>query len=109
MYYLTLILAISFEIASTMLMRKNDGFTNFWPSILTVVLYASSIFFASIAVKGLQVGIVYAIWSSVSMVSVPVIAYFVYGEILDKPSLFGIALILSGVMVINIFGNVKAT
>lgn len=50
-------------------------------------------------------GIAYAIWSGVGVVLISVVAWLLYGQRLDLPALIGMGLIISGVMVINLFSN----
>ena len=53
-------------------------------------------------------GIGYAIWSGTGIVLIALIAYFVHGQTLDLPALIGMALILAGVLVINVFSRAAA-
>ena len=75
------------------------------PSIIVAVGYAIAFFLLSVTVKTMPVGIVYAIWSGAGIVLVAGIGYFAYGQKLDLPAVAGIALILSGVLVVNLFSN----
>ena len=53
----------------------------------------------------IPVGIAYAIWSGVGVVLISIVAWLLYGQKLDLPALIGMGLIISGVMVINLFSN----
>ncbi|WP_411812770.1 SMR family transporter [Chryseobacterium scophthalmum] len=53
----------------------------------------------------LPIGIAYAIWSAVGIVLISLVGYFVYKQTLDLPAILGIALIIIGVVIINIFSK----
>ena len=50
-------------------------------------------------------GLVYAIWSGVGIVLTAIVAYFAFGQKIDTAGLIGMALIISGVLVINLFSQ----
>jgi len=59
----------------------------------------------AISMRVLPVGIMYAIWSGMGIVLVSIIGWLVYKQALDLPSIIGMALIISGVIVINLFSK----
>jgi multidrug transporter EmrE-like cation transporter len=101
-------IAIVGEVIATSFLRASEGFTQTVPSIVVVVGYGVTFYFFSLALQTIPVGIGYAIWSGVGIVLVSIIAYFVYGQVLDLPALIGIGLILAGVLVINLFSQSSA-
>ena len=56
-------------------------------------------------IKVIPIGISYAIWAGVGIVLVSVAALFLYQQRLDFPAIIGIALIVSGVVIINLFSK----
>ncbi|KQN69865.1 QacE family quaternary ammonium compound efflux SMR transporter [Devosia sp. BK] len=100
-----LAIAIVGEVIATSFLRASMGFTQLVPSIVVVVGYCITFYFFSLALQTIPVGIGYAIWSGVGIILVSIIAYFAYGQSLDLPALIGIGLILSGVLVINLFSH----
>ncbi|KQT45981.1 hypothetical protein ASG47_13645 [Devosia sp. Leaf420] len=100
-----LAIAIMGEVIATSFLRASMGFTQLVPSIVVVVGYCITFYFFSLALQTIPVGIGYAIWSGVGIILVSIIAYFAYGQSLDLPALIGIGLILSGVLVINLFSH----
>jgi len=105
MGYLYLLIAIVGEVVATSFLRAANGFTVLVPSIVTVVGYCFTFYFFSLALQTIPVGIGYAIWSGVGIVLISVIAFFIYHQTLDLPALIGMGLILSGVLVINLFSQ----
>lgn len=55
--------------------------------------------------KAIPTGIVYAIWSGVGIVLISLIGFFVFKQSLDWAAIIGIALIMAGVLVINLFSR----
>ena len=100
-----LAIAIIGEVIATSFLRASAGFTQLVPSIVVVVGYCVTFYFFSLALQTIPVGIGYAIWSGVGIILVSVIAFFAYGQTLDLPALIGIGLILTGVLVINLFSQ----
>lgn len=103
--WLYLVVAIISEVAATSALKSADGFTRFWPSTIVVLGYASAFYFLSLTLKFIPVGIVYAIWSGAGTALIALIAWLFMGQKLDLPATVGILLIVSGVIVINVFSK----
>ena len=106
--YITLALAILFEVIATSCLKASDGFTRLWPSVATVIGYAASFYFLSITLKTIPTGIAYAIWSGVGVVLISLIGWIVFKQALDAAAILGMVLIVAGVLVINLFSKVGA-
>jgi small multidrug resistance pump len=59
----------------------------------------------ALALKFMPVGIVYAIWSGLGIVFIAAIGYLVFQQRLDLPAVFGMGLIISGILIIHLFSN----
>lgn len=103
MSYAILLVAILAEVIATSALKQSDGFTRPWPTLVTVAGYAVAFYFLSLALRTLPTGIAYAIWSGVGIVLVTAIAWVWHGQRLDAPALIGMALIVAGVLVMNLF------
>ncbi|MNU13296.1 Multidrug transporter EmrE [compost metagenome] len=66
---------------------------------------SASFYLLTHAIKVIPIGIAYAIWSAVGIVLISLVGYFVYKQTLDLPAILGIALIIIGVVIINIFSK----
>jgi len=97
--------AIALEVAATAAMKSSDGFTKLLPSIICAVGYCISFYLLSQALKTVPTGIAYAIWSGVGIVLISTIAWLFYGQKLDAGALAGMAMIIGGVVVINLFSK----
>jgi small multidrug resistance pump len=107
MYWLILAVAIVAEVIATSALKLSDGFTRLWPSMLVVVGYGTAIYLLSLTLKVIPVGIVYAIWSGVGIVLIAIAATLFLGQRLDASAMIGMALIVSGVVVIHLFSQVS--
>ena len=104
-HWVYLITAIVSEVIATSALKASTGFTKPLPSVVVVIGYLVSFYFLSLTLKTIPVGIAYAIWSGVGVVLISVVAWLLYGQRFDLPALIGMGLIISGVMVINLFSN----
>ena len=104
-HWVYLISAIVSEVIATSALKASTGFSKPLPSVVVVIGYLVSFYFLSLTLKTIPVGIAYAIWSGVGVVLISVVAWLLYGQRLDLPALIGMGLIISGVMVINLFSN----
>ncbi len=103
--WLYLLVAISAEIGATSALKASEGFTRLTPSVLVVLGYGVAFYFLSLTLDTIPVGISYAIWSGVGIVFIYVIGWRFFDQSLDAPAIFGIALIISGVAVINLLSK----
>lgn len=97
--------AIACEVVATTLLKTSNGFSRLWPSVGTVLGYAVSFYLLSLTLRTVPTGIAYAIWSGVGVVLISLAAWAVHGQKLDGAAVAGIALIVSGVLVINLFSK----
>ncbi|GAA2276467.1 QacE family quaternary ammonium compound efflux SMR transporter [Streptomyces ruber] len=104
MTYLLLFGAIAAEVIATTSMKFSEGFSKLWPSVLTAVGYVVSFYLLAQALKSMSIGTAYAIWSGVGTATVAVIGLLAFGEALTAAKVAGIALIIIGVVVLNLGG-----
>ena len=105
MNYIYLIVAVALEVIATSALKETNGFTRLWPSVIALAGYACAFYFLSLVLRQVPVGIVYAIWCGAGIVFITGIASIWFRQTLDLPALFGIGLIMAGVMVINLFSK----
>jgi small multidrug resistance pump len=103
--WLFLSIAIISEVVATSALKSSNGFSQFWPSLVVIAGYAAAFFFLSLTLRTIPVGVAYAIWSGVGIVLITVIGWLVLGQALDPPAIAGLALIIIGVIVLNVFSK----
>lgn len=105
MQWFLLSVAIVAEVIATSLLKSTEGFTRLWPSVTVVVCYETAFILLSLSLKRIPVGIVYAVWSGLGVALVTLIAWLFLGQVLDAAGVVGVALILGGVVVLNLFSK----
>ena len=103
--YLPLGLAIVLEVVGTSLLQRSEQFSRLMPTIGMALCYLVSFYLLSVSLKSLPLGVAYAIWSACGVALVAVIGLVVFGQRLDLPAVLGLALIVAGVVVINVFSR----
>lgn len=108
MKYLFLGLAIGLEVIGSSFLAKSNGFTKLIPSIITIIAFSACFFFFSQALKAIPLGIAYAIWAGLGIVLTAIVSVLIFKHRLDGAAIFGMLLIVSGVVVINLFSKSAA-
>ena len=102
MHWLFLFAAITFEVSGTTCMKLSDGFTRLWPSIGVIVFYCLSVSSLTMAVKTIDISIAYAIWSAIGIAIIASIGALYFHETLTPSRLFFLAVIIVGVVGLNL-------
>ena len=105
MNYVYLFAAIVSEVIATSALKAAEGFSRFWPSVIVIVGYGLAFYCLSLTMRTIPIGIAYAIWSGVGIVLIALVGLLLYRQPLDAPALIGMALILAGVLIINVFSR----
>jgi small multidrug resistance pump len=100
--YVYLSIAIASEVTGTLALRSSRSFTVLLPSLIVLASYSLAFFMLSLALRSMYVGTAYAIWSGVGTAAVAVAGMFLFGERLTVRSTVGIALIITGVIVLEV-------
>ncbi|NDH93110.1 MAG: QacE family quaternary ammonium compound efflux SMR transporter [Planctomycetia bacterium] len=103
--WLALALAIVAEVVGTSFLKASQGFTRPLPVLAVVVGYGLSFYFLSLTLETIPIGIAYAVWSGAGLVLITVVGWLAYGQALDLPAFVGMGLILTGVLVLNLFSQ----
>ena len=105
MAWLMLSIAILAEVIGTVALKYADGFTKPIPSLVVVVGYGLAFFLLSKVVQTIPLAVSYAVWSGAGIALIGIIGWAFVGQRLDWAALTGIGLIISGVVVINLFSS----
>jgi small multidrug resistance pump len=105
MNWLYLAIAILSEVLATSALKASDGFTRLLPSIVVTIGYGSAFYFLSLTLRTIPIGVAYAVWSGVGVVLISLLGWVIYGQKLDFVAIFGIALIVLGVLILNLFSQ----
>lgn len=103
--WIYLAVAIVSETVATTALKASAGFTRPLPVVLVVAGYGLAFYFLSLTLRTIPLGVAYAVWSGVGIVLITAAGWLLYGQKLDAAALAGIALILAGVLVMNLFSQ----
>lgn len=106
--YFLLGIAIVAEVIATSALKASEGFSRLGPSLLVVAGYGVAFYCLSLVMKTIPIGIAYAIWSGVGVSLIALIGWLVLKQPLDLAAVIGIALIVSGVVVLQLFSSTAA-
>jgi small multidrug resistance pump len=104
-HYIYLIIAVAAETVGTTALQASQQFSKLMPSIIVLFAYGFSFYMMGLTLKHMPVGIVYAIWSGLGIVFIAAIGYLVFRQSLDLPAVFGMGLIITGILVIHLFSK----
>lgn len=104
MPYLFLTIAICAELLATSLLKYTEGFTRWGFTLGCLTSYGIAFYMLSIAVRDIPVGVAYALWSGLGTAAIVGIGAIFLGEPITLTKVVGIALIIAGVLVLNLTG-----
>ncbi len=104
-WYLTI--AIITEVLATSALKESQGFSRLVPSLLVIAGYGASFYFLSLVLQTIPIGVAYALWAGLGIVLITVVGAVMFDQKMDLPAILGIALIISGVVVLRVFSSIK--
>ena len=105
MEWLLLVVAIVAEVIGTTALKLTNGFERLWPWTVVVAGFCLALYLLSLTLETLPVGVVYAIWSGSGVALVTLVGRYFFGQVLDRPALIGIGMIVAGVLVLQLFSE----
>ena len=103
--YLFLALAVLLGVTSNSFAKSAEGFTLFFPSIVTGITIVACMCALSMVMKNIPMGITYASFAGLTIIATVVVGIIRFNQFPNLYSIIGLALIIAGVLVINLLGN----
>jgi small multidrug resistance pump len=103
--WIFLILAIISEVIGSTGLKASKGFTVFVPSVLVILGYGSAFYLLSLTLKTIPLNTAYAVWSGLGTALIAVVGWIFLSEPMNLVKAGGIALIIAGVVVLNLVGG----
>ena len=103
--YLFLALAVLLGVTSNSFAKSAEGFTLFFPSIVTGITIVACMCALSMVMKNIPMGIIYASFAGLTIIATVVVGVIRFNQVPNLYSIIGLALIIAGVLVINLLGN----
>ena len=102
-----LLLAILADVFSTFYSAKANGLVHKSDQAIALVLYLGSFACAAIALKYMQAGILYVLWSGIGVIATALLAKVYLGQHIDVAGWLGIGLISLGLVIIAQFSHIE--
>ena len=103
--YLFLFGAIFFEVVGTMLLPITQNFTKLIPTSILAICYLSAFYLLTFVVNKLPIAIVYSTWSGLGIFTIAILGYIFFKQNLSWQAIFGLFLIVIGVVLVNSFSS----
>ena len=103
--YIVLIFAVILGTAANGFAKGANGFTLLIPSLLTGITIVGCMFALSIVMKTIPVGITYASFAGLCIIATTIVGIYKYNQMPNLYTLIGLALIISGVLIVNLLGK----
>jgi len=103
--YLALGIAIVAEVIATTALKSSESFTRLVPSLISIAGYGVALYLLTVTMKSIPTGVTYAIWSGLGIVLISIAGFFVHQQKIDLWGMVGMALIIAGVVVLNLFSK----
>ena len=106
--YLFLALAVFLGVTSNSFAKSAEGFTLLVPSIITAITIVLCMFALSIVMKTIPMGITYASFAGLAIIATVVVGVIKYNQIPNLYTLIGLALIIAGVLMVNLLSDINS-
>ena len=103
--YIILILAVILGVTSNSFAKSAEGFTLLFPSIITGITIVACMYALSMVMKNIPMGITYASFAGLTIIATVIVGVIRFNQMPNLYSLIGLALIIAGVLIVNLFGN----
>ena len=100
-----LILAVILGVTSNSFAKTAEGFTLLFPSIVTGITIVACMYALSMVMKNIPMGITYASFAGLTIISTVIVGIIRFDQMPNFYSIIGLALIIIGVLVVNLLGN----
>lgn len=104
-HYVYLAASVICETIAMSALQASAQFTRLWPSLLVIAGFGGAFYFLTLTLKFMPVGITYALASGLGIIAVALAGLLLYGQRLDLAAVIGLALIIAGVVVINVLSE----
>ena len=103
--YLFLALAVFLGVTSNSFAKSAEGFTLLFPSVITGITIVACMYALSMVMKNIPMGITYASFAGLTIIATVIVGVIRFNQMPNLYSLIGLALIIAGVLMVNLLGN----
>ncbi len=106
--YIILIVAVALGTAANGFAKGAQGFTILIPSVLTAITIVGCMYALSLVMKTIPIGITYASFAGLCIIATTVVGIYKFNQLPDLYTIVGLALIIAGVVMVNLLGKVNS-
>ena len=103
--YIFMFIAIFCEVAGTLLLPSTQNFTKPIPTVVAATCYLTALYCLTHVLHKIPIAIVYATWSGLGIFTIAIFGYFFFKQSLSWQAIFGLFLIVAGVILVNTFSS----
>ena len=103
--YLFLAIAVFLGVTSNSFAKSAEGFTLLFPSIITAITIVLCMYALSLVMKNIPMGITYASFAGLTIIATVIVGVIKYNQVPNLYSMIGLALIIIGVLMVNLLGS----
>lgn len=103
--YFVLALSIVSEVFGSSMLKATNGFKRILPTIGVIIGYGIAFYALSLSLKTIPLGVAYAIWAGLGTALTALVGIIIYKESFNSKTLYGLILIIGGVILLNIGGS----
>ena len=107
MSWSVLVISIVFGVAGASFLKLSSGFTRLWPMVWMFASYGLGMWFFSLALRTIEIGVAYAVWAGLGTILVAIIGIVFFKEQITTVKIIAVALIISGAAMLNLAGAAK--
>ena len=104
MAYVFMAIAVGSEIVASSTLPATVCFTKLKPSLVCIIGYIICFYSLGMALTQIPMGIAYGTWGALGTAITPLIGYIAYRQKTSPAGLFGVVLIIIGILLMNIYG-----
>ena len=98
MAWIYLVIAGLLEVGWAVGLKYTEGWTRFYPSLLTAATMIASFYFLSLSLKTLPIGTAYAVWTGIGTVGAAILGILIFGETREVSKVVCVLLIVIGIV-----------
>ena len=103
--YTFLIIAVAFGTASNIFAKEAEGFTKFFPSLLSALTILLCMYFLSQVMKTISAGYTYATFAGLCIIGTTILGIIRFNQWPNLYSFIGLIFIIIGVILVNLLGK----
>ena len=105
--YIILLIAVVLGTTSNSFAKTAQGFTLWLPSLITAITIVGCMYTLSLVMKTIPVGITYASFAGLCIIATAAVGFIKFNQVPNFYTIVGLALIISGVLIVNLLGTNK--